>query len=127
MSPLEQRALALFQKIGLELNPYCCRPGCGDPATECHHTFSRSNSGTRYEIDNALAVCRSDHDQWCRNNPGEVHLVLKRKIGAKRYERLLQLATNVIKFKEWEMKEIVADLEAQLRKLRRGMPDDNVM
>jgi hypothetical protein len=71
--------------------------------------------GTAFEPDGGLGLCTECHDKWARECPQTVHDVLKRKIGAKRYEELRLLSNETVKIRDWEFKDIRERLERQAK------------
>jgi hypothetical protein len=118
-SDLKKQCLKLYQKIVCGRDIFCQRPGCTARSSSGHHVFGRSNNGSAFEPDGGLGLCVSDHDSWARSNPAEVHAVLKRKVGAKRYDELLQLSKSVVRLREYDMNHYVKRLEEQLMKLNK--------
>ena len=118
MKTSKKNCFVLFQQVGLTINPFCQRPGCGRPSSAVHHVFPRRNLGTAFESDNGLSLCNEDHDGWARKCPQEAHDLLKRKIGEERYVYLEALSRETVRLREADFKAIAVELQKELERMR---------
>src|SRR3990167_4605169 len=69
----------------------CKRRGSGDEGIfglQCSHYFGRSREGTRYDPDNADAICFACHQYWGSTDYESYREFKTRQLGEKRYKAL---------------------------------------
>ena len=79
---------------------------CGEPTTDCSHIFRRTHLATRWDENNAVGQCRACH--YYHHNQTEATLLnfARKKLGAKRYEDLLERWGALSNWKPYQIEEI---------------------
>lgn len=79
----------LWGQVVLDLSGRICRvPGCGRPATNPHHIFSKIYANTRYDIENGFAMCWAHHKHLAHMKHEEFRDVVITTLGEDRFMRL---------------------------------------
>lgn len=84
---------------------------------QCAHVFSRRHQSTRYDPDNAIALCFTDH-QYFGEHPTIFTAWIKKKLGDVRYEALEARHSTIVKRTKSEAAELYEHLKDQYRTLQ---------
>jgi len=102
------RADKLFSEyIRLRDNFQCQKCGRFFPegkGLQCSHYWSRSHENTRFDGENAIAVCAGCH-LFFHGNPGDYYQFMINRLGKEKYDKL-QLRSNAFKKKRDRVLEI---------------------
>ena len=88
----------------------CQAPNCNKTNLHCAHIFSRRNINLRWYPDNALALCYYHHLHWAHKEPILFTEFVKRKLGKRRFEKLLLKKNTIEKI---DIKLIIAWLKQE--------------
>lgn len=106
----------LFSKLIRARDRCCVRCGRSDARLECSHIFSRRHAATRWDPDNAKALCFTCH-RWWHENPADSGEWIKGYLGAEKLERVRLKAMASTKVSKAEREEIYLDLKKQIAEL----------
>lgn len=81
------------------------------------HFYGRRNKGTRWDMDNAVALCRGCH-QYFGEHPDQFKAFMYARLGEAAYNALAMRAKRVTRFKPWELEYLYQDLKRQLAEVR---------
>ena len=86
---------------------------------DCSHFFGRSDSGTKYEPDNADSYCRGHHTGLEKQKkPGDEYYRLKaKKIGNRRLKELDKLSSSIVQLRDFEKLERVRNFIEKINQL----------
>lgn len=84
---------------------------------QCAHTFSRRHQSTRYDFDNASALCFSCH-QYFGENPTIFTAWIKKQLGDVRYNQLAVRHAKITKRTKADAEELYQHLKSQYRLLQ---------
>lgn len=72
---------------------HCQYPGCGrGEPLDCSHFFERGHSGTRFDPDNCIALCRTHHTEWERRKKYDYEQFMIQRIGLERFDAMKRRA-----------------------------------
>ena len=110
---------AIFSDLIRERADYCCErcgKNCRNGRLDCSHIFGRRHTRTRWEPDNAQALCYSCHN-WFGENPYEAGLWLESIYGSGYMEILREKKNSVYKMKPAEKEEMYKHYKEEYRKM----------
>ena len=84
---------------------------------QCAHVFGRRHQSTRFDPDNAIALCYSDH-QYFGENPTIFTAWVKKHLGDVRYEALQLRHSQIVKRTKAEAEELYQHLKAEFKALQ---------
>ena len=116
---MDRRLLALWQEIVKRRAGYKCEY-CGRVnRLQAHHIFSKTNLGTRWDIENGVCLCSGHHNYYAHKEPESFRRwLLKKRFTEERYTLLYHKARGVTKFTIGELLCLEAELEGKLRELK---------
>ncbi len=91
------------------------RESCIDAA----HIMARRHKATRYDPENLLSLCRECHSYFTAH-PLYFAVWVKEKIGADKFDELLQRARKAAHLKKMDISELRKSVNAMLKDLRRA-------
>lgn len=80
------------------------------------HFYGRRNKGTRWDGENAVALCRGCH-QWFGEHPEHFKAFMHARLGESRYNALAYRAKTPTKFTRAELEWVHEDIKRQLAEL----------
>lgn len=80
-------------------------------ALQCSHFWGRANKATRFDPLNCDALCYGCHARWEGNKQGEYRDFKLKQLGKKKYNELEKKARSIVKFGEYEFKEMAKQLK----------------
>lgn len=80
---------------------------------QCHHFITRGRKGTRYERDNAIALCTYHHNIIQASKEKNVELALE-IIGRNRYEELVRQSEKPPHYTDSQIKAIRSELRSKI-------------
>ena len=83
---------------------------------DCSHIFGRRFRGTRWAKENAQALCMGCH-RWFHEQPTESGLWIRKLMGEKAYELLVEKKNQITKVSKTEEKEIAAHYRAEYKRM----------
>ena len=113
---------AVFSKLVRARANWCCEhPDCGKyfplgPARRglhCSHLFGRRRQSTRYDLDNAAALCYGHHQHFAEH-PDKHHAFFLDRLGVEKYEALVKRANKTKKWKAGEKEALYRNLKRAL-------------
>ena len=111
----------VFSKLVRRLAGFRCEK-CGkqypsnSQGLHCSHHFSRRNKATRWDLDNAAALCYSCH-QWFGENPVAAYDWLKSYIGEEKLDQLRLKANSVKKWTPEDKDLLYKEMRLKLEEL----------
>lgn len=114
-------ALDVLWSQYVRLTPECER--CGKKGDlEAHHIMPRIHKTTRWLYENSLALCTRCH-HWAHYHPEEFRAWLGQNYGVELYERLQQLAKEVVKFSREELEQKIVTMRKDYLSLKKEEED----
>lgn len=107
----------LFSRLIRARDKCCVKCGKVDVRLECSHIFSRRHIATRWDLDNAKALCHHCHRYWWHSEPAEAGQWIKGYLGPEKLERLRIKAMTPTKVSKSEKEEIYQDLKQRFKAL----------
>lgn len=92
---------------------HCQYPGCAATQTDNSHFFERHHSGTRYDPDNCIALCRAHHTEWEKRKKWEYKEFMIARLGIEQYYAMEKRAWS-FKKREVAVAECVAFLAEEV-------------
>jgi hypothetical protein len=84
---------------------------------QCAHVFSRRHQSTRYDFDNAVALCFADH-QYFGENPTIFTAWIKKHLGEVRYAELEARHSKIVKRTKADSEALYEHLKGEYRALQ---------
>lgn len=81
-----QTADKYFSRYIRDRDPSCRR--CGAYTSDCSHFWGRGHSGTRFDPENCIGLCRPCHDLWEHQKNNEYKEWMISWLGKEKYEAL---------------------------------------
>lgn len=106
------------QLIYLRDDKTCQFPGCGKTYVQAHHIFSKNGRFlTRWDVDNGICLCAGHHTfrDSAHEHPARFHEFMRKRLGAKRYDRILVRSEQSAKGQDLEA--VRLDLLQQIAEL----------
>jgi 5-methylcytosine-specific restriction endonuclease McrA len=111
----------VFSKVIRQRDGYTCR-ACGKSRAEtviqCSHIYSRRHKATRWDLDNAVALCFKCHMDW-HSNPTEARKLALTWMSGKQLAALRRKAMTPTKVRKDEKEKIYRKLKDLLAELER--------
>lgn len=83
-----------------ERDKKCQYPYCNSLNLDNSHFYLRSNSGTRFDPDNCIALCRTHHEQWgvpVSSSNTEYRDFMVQRLGQEKFVILTHKANGIYK------------------------------
>ena len=84
---------------------------------QCAHIFSRRHQSTRYDPDNACALCFTCHQYFGENPTIFAVWVVQKLLGEARYEMLRERHNRIVRRTKADLEALYQHLRAQLKAL----------
>ena len=104
------------QLVYLRDDKVCQMPGCGATHNiQAHHIFNKNGRFlTRWDVDNGICLCAGHHTfrDSAHEHPARFHEFMRKRLGAKRYDRILVRSEQSAKGQDLEA--VRLDLHQQI-------------